>query len=207
LVPFEALHLRLNPFGAALPAERGWLAVPTMDIDALVGWLSEPRRAIQLVGDMGRGKSTHLRALHDAFPGAPFTFVPARGPAPPIPEAAVVFVDEAHRLAPAARFRLFRRAASFAVATVGIAGSLWLAGVETITLRVDGLSFDQLEVYVARRMEWAGSGSGAPPRVPTALLRSLRARHGSNMREIERGLYHWLEDLRTEAHAVHQTAH
>jgi hypothetical protein len=64
------------------------------------------------LGDCGRGKSTHLHALHAQYPDVPLTYV-GPGERPRIPAAPVVFVDEVQRLSRRRRARLFRRRASF----------------------------------------------------------------------------------------------
>ena len=61
-LPFAHLNLRFNPFGEATPEERAKLAV--VDIERFAQRLCAPGFAVQFIGEHGRGKSTHLLALH-----------------------------------------------------------------------------------------------------------------------------------------------
>jgi hypothetical protein len=201
--PFAALNLRLNPFGAPFRHERGELAVPAVDLDALADRLGRERCAIQLRGRPGSGKTTHLCALHTYFPGAPFVVIPEHGPAPSIPAAPLVFVDESQRLPKRTRRALFRRPASFVLATHQChARELRPRTVHEVELF--GLPPVALARYAAVRMEWARLGDGALPEVPAALLDALLRAHGGDVRAIENALYGWLQSLKDEIHARHE---
>jgi hypothetical protein len=62
---FEHLNLRFNPFGELPADERAQLAV--VNVEHLADKLKNPGTAIQFIAPQGRGKSTHLLALHQCL--------------------------------------------------------------------------------------------------------------------------------------------
>ena len=186
---FEALNLRRNPFGELEARDRAALAVVEPALLERARELGRAGQALLFLGDCGRGKSTHLRALHSLYPGVPLTYV-GPGERPRIPAAPVVFVDEAQRLSHRRRARLFRRRASF------VLGSHWdhgpeleRAGLRVTTVRVGGVDAHRLEHIVARRIEAARRAPGPVPRVPRDTLEALTRQFGDDLRAIEDHLY------------------
>ena len=104
---FAQLNLRWNPFGEPAPEDIASLAV--VDVEAYVERLRRPGYAVQYLGEAGRGKSTHLIALHRFFPDMPYLKFPENAKIPRIPHAPVLFLDEAQRLPPGLRRRIFSR--------------------------------------------------------------------------------------------------
>lgn len=189
ILPFAVLNLRWNPFGEVPECDRGALTVPRFDVATEAARLAEPGHAIELVGERGRGKSMHLRALHDRYPDTPVTRIDP-GERPPIPEARVVFVDESQQLDGRALRRLLSRRASFVLAThASHAGELRRAGLAFRSVAVGASEGPHLRAIVARRLEWARRGPGPLPAVADALLESLLSRHGDDARAIEDELY------------------
>jgi hypothetical protein len=197
------MNLRWNPFGEVPERDRGALAIVDMDTPALAARLAQPGFAVELVGACGRGKSMHLHALRAHLGGAPVTLV-HEDPRPPIPEAPVVFVDESQRLAKRVRRALFRRRASFVLAThESHADELAEAGIEWVTIAVGGApSPEKLRAIVARRIAWARRAEGPLPDVAPALLEALSARHGDDLRAIEDALYDHFQAMREPRHEV-----
>ena len=174
--------------------DRPALAVVDVDLDAIAKRLAEPGFAVVFLGRAGRGKTTHLRALHARFSDLPYTYLPEDGQLPGIPRADVVFIDEVQRLAPARRERLFRRKASFALASHAVhTTELRGAGLDVEVFRVGGLTPERLQRYVERRIEWARRAPGPLPEVPRPLLVRLRAHYGDDLRAIEDALYDWVQ--------------
>lgn len=199
MTSFAPLNLRWNPFGEVPPERRGALTVPTLDIEACALRLARPGFAVELLGAEGRGKSSHLLALRDRFPGRPVTYVEI-GARPRVPRADVVFVDEAQRLAPLERARLFAREASFVLATHdSLGGELRAAGVEVLTHRVEALGPEQLAAFVERRLEWARLRPGPLPSVPLELLARLSREHGTDLRALGDALYVYFQRERDRA--------
>jgi hypothetical protein len=194
-LPYAHLNLRRNPFGEPSRAERAGLAV--VELGDLLGFLrGGDRRAVQLVGDSGRGKTTHLLAL-EAQLGAPYQRVLLEGPAPRFPRAALLLVDELQHLRARARRRLYRRARSLVAGThEDLTPELTRAGYEVETVCVARrLTPDLLREILARRLEWARRGPGPLPRVSQAACVALVARFGDDVRAIEHLLYERIQGL------------
>lgn len=192
--PFAQLNLRRNPFAELTERDRARAAVVELDVDALSARLARPGFAVQLLGEAGRGKSTHLGVLHARFAALPRTYLPAEPPLPSIPVAPVVFVDESQRLSRRSRARLFARGASFVLATHEChERELTSAGLHVVTHRVGGLELARLRAIVARRMELARLGAGPLPTLPTSVLEEQLRRHGDDLRAIGDELYGWVQ--------------
>ena len=186
---FSAINLTCNPFGEPDLDDWPTLAVSAFDLELAARRLSSPGFALQLRGEAGRGKSTHLRALHARL-DVPLTYLPEDGPLPRIPRAAVVLVDECQRLPWWRRALLFRRAASFAIAThADLEPELRAAGLSVETVDVGAESERRLRAIVERRLRWARRGPGAVPSPSDAFLEGLVEAHGDDLRAIMDALY------------------
>lgn len=132
---FAHLNLRRNPFGEPERSERGGLAI--VDERTLANWirrLCEPGFALQFIGENGRGKSTHLLALHRRFPSAPIVFV-GEGEKHRLPSGAPFFLDEAQRVGRRRLARLFRRGGSVALGShANHFTELAAAGLDVVTV-------------------------------------------------------------------------
>lgn len=191
---FSHLNLRRNPFGEVPADERGKLAV--VDVERFAARLAEPGFAVQFVGECGRGKSTHLRALREHFPQAPFVRVAERPRGFRMPKAPVVFVDEAQFLSRRQRRRAFRDDASYAVGSHEDLGRVFeRAGLGWETVAVGGADTARVARIVERRIEWARRGPGPVPRLAEAAVEALVARHGDDVRAIEDHLYEVFQQL------------
>jgi hypothetical protein len=195
---FEKLNLSRNPFGEPTRKERMELArIPEGQLQAWLAFIEKPGHAIQFMGDAGRGKSTHLFALLRAFPDAPYTYLAEGQRFVRIPRAPVVFVDEVQRLSPLWRHFLFRRRASFVLAThEDLQGELKKAGVQVLTEEISVLGPEQLAFILKARIEWARLGPGAVPTLPGATIAALRTRFGTDLRAMEGHLYDVFQTLR-----------
>ena len=97
-LPYRHLNLCRNPFGVPLERER-----PALAIANVCHWadqLQNARVAIQLIGDHGRGKSSHLFALKNELETRTNTQVPyiRLRDTHRIPAAPIVLLDEGARL-------------------------------------------------------------------------------------------------------------
>ncbi len=196
LQPFAKLHLRRNPFGALPEEDRGRLIVPVLDLGELGEWIQHPRRAVEFLGDCGRGKSAHLHALRHELrlrgTRHPITHLRPAEPARAklIPEATVVLVDESQMLCAKERRRLFRRPVSFALGThESHATELAKLGIECRSVDIRSLDLSTLREIVRRRVAWARWGGGEPPGVSDVTLDALHQAYGADLRAIEGALY------------------
>lgn len=186
---FERLNLRFNPFGELDAEDRATLAVA--DAAPLLSWL-RPRRALQVLGACGSGKTSLLLAIRRERPSAAWI----RGDAwdGRLPQAATLLVDEAQFLPRDARRRLWSRDASIAFSShEDLSAELGTLAVRTV--RLEGLDVDRLADFASRRIAFARRGPGRLPCVPRRVLEELRDRHGGDVRAIESELYEAVQRL------------
>jgi hypothetical protein len=209
---FERIALRRNPFGELPREERATLACVETDGPAafLRGANGTERRALQIVADHGRGKSTLMIALHAReFPEAPFTQLHLSDPVPsPEPKAPIHFVDSIENLSWLGRRKLYSQVPTLACTTHRDLGrELRRAGYGVQTLRVGIQSASALQPMVQARVDAARFGDGSPPTPSHVRLEELYCIHGDDVRSIEQALYSDYEDLRSEAasllHPIH----
>lgn len=191
---FETLNLRWNPFGEPVSDDIVRLAV--VDIEPYVEQLRKPGFAIQYRGESGRGKSTHLLALHHFFSDMPYLRFSENAKIPRIPYAPVLFLDETQRLPPSLRRRIFSRKASFAIGSHED-HSNELAGTvaELVSIELKGLTYEHLMQIVQRRIEWARRGPGPLPNVPASRLTQLINEYGDDLSAILASLYEEFQNL------------
>lgn len=185
---FEQLNLRWNPFGEPAPEDIAGLAV--VDVEAHVERLGRPGFAVQYLGEAGRGKSTHLRALHRYFPDMPYLSFPENTNIPRIPHAPVLFLDETQRLPSGLRRRIFSRRGSFVIGThEDHSMELAQAHVEAVTIHLRGMTPDRLGQIIERRLEWARRGPGPLPRLSPTRIGALIEAYGDDLSAIIACLY------------------
>ena len=180
-LPFAHLNLRVNPFGEPTVADRARLAV--VELPELRA--GDP---LQLVGDSGRGKTTHLLALRARHREAVYERLHEEGDGCTFPPAGTVFLlDEAQRLRPRDLRRLLALPLTLVLGTHHDLSPA--AGRALRTVRVDVVGAARLRAIIDRRIEWARRGPGPVPIVDDAAIARLLARHGSDVRAIEGALY------------------
>jgi hypothetical protein len=179
-LPFAHLNLRHNPFGEPSPAE--WSRLAVVELPEL-----RPNDPVQFIGESGRGKTTHLRALQLRYPATAYERLHEGLDRCRIPEGGVFLLDEAQWLQP----RLLRRIVDGpAIVAFGTHEDLSRgAGRPLRTVHVDVVDLRRLREIVDRRIEWARRGGGAVPVVSDDVLASLTVRHGTNVRAIVGALY------------------
>lgn len=197
-LPFGHLNLRANPFGELESRERAAIAV--VDTGPFVERLTRPGRAVQFMGDPGRGKTTHLLAIMAHFSEAAYVHIP-EGRQPRIPHGNPLFVDEIQRVSPHRRRRVYRRAdrrgVSLAIGShLDVSGELARTGFDVETVFVaDKLDDARLREMLNRRIEWVRRCAGPVPKIALRTARDMMARHGDNIRAIEGHLYELFQDL------------
>lgn len=91
---WQQMDISKNPWGELTPEES--LLVSDVDVDSILNLLSREAAVIQFVGEKGRGKTTHLKALERHLPAAKFLYVPEIGRVN-FPRSETVIIDEAQR--------------------------------------------------------------------------------------------------------------
>lgn len=197
-LPFAHLNLRRNPFGELDLAS--WAGLAVVDVDRLVTRLDQPGYAVQLMGDKGRGKTTHLLAIQRRFPHAPYVHVgeDSRARRPRIPHGHPLLVDEIQRLSPRRRRRVYGRRVSLVVGThEDFRAELRRAGFDVETVDVGGaLDAPRLREILNRRIEAARRGPGRLPQVTIRTAHAMIDRFGDDVRAIQGHLYDLFQTLR-----------
>ncbi|WP_203329134.1 hypothetical protein [Candidatus Laterigemmans baculatus] len=219
-LPLAHLNLRYNPFGELTRQQRAAAAV--VETDELVPWIqaAEPHapspsaaearrstkacsmRALQFMGDCGRGKTTHLLTLQTQLPDSAYVYLAADAPTPAIPVGVPLLIDEAQRLPWLVRRRVLRRRVPLILGThVDLAGPLERAGYRVRTIDVsEHLDARRLVEILNRRIELARLRPGELPRISQQDAERLIGRFGNNIRAIESYLYDQLHILTRTKH-------
>ena len=148
------------------------------------------------MGDSGRGKTTHLLALHAYFPQVPYFHFAEGAFIPQIPEAPLLFLDETQRLPRSLRRQVFSRPASFVIGThLDHSGEFKKAGKEFLAVYLKGLAAEQLDRIIRRRVEWARRSPGPVPEVTLPEVQRLIHKYGDDVFTILRVLYEKFQAL------------
>lgn len=195
---FEHLNLRWNPFGEPAAEDLADLAV--VEVEQHVERLKRPGFAVEYMGESGRGKSTHMHALHRFFPDAPYVRFRENEPIPPIPNAPLLFLDETQRVPARRRRQVFARPASFVIGThEDHSTEFKRAGVQCEVILLRGLTPERLEQIVLRRLEWARRRPGPLPGITETEIARLIHDHDDDLSAILKHLYEKFQLLETGA--------
>lgn len=178
-------RMKYNPFGQPPDTLRAELAV--VEVAPLVEFLRKPgKRVIEVVGQSGRGKTTLMRAVREAFAGQQHWWkLESRNWQRP-PLATVMWIDEAQRMLWWQRLMVFRHAQTLMLTTHrSLEGPLKRAGFEYRQVCVQGLTAQALSEIIARRIRWSGHSLTVAPQVVEALLEH----YGDDLRAIFDMLY------------------
>lgn len=192
-------NLRYNPFGTL--DRDAWIACGVVDLQPIIEVLATPRPVVQLLGDQGRGKTTHLLALAARVQGAVYVRAFSDAPAT-LPPCDVLLLDEADAWWPWRRVVAYRHARAVVIATHrDLSREITLSGRKPHVFLIRGLDEERLQQALDRRIERARRDAGPVPRIPAASVRALLSRHGDDLRAVERTLYERFQAL-TEARDV-----
>lgn len=193
-LPFENLNLRRNPFEELTPELRGRMAI--VDTAPYLEFLKGERAALVFIGHCGRGKSTHLLALKQDFPEAPYCYLPEDGPMPKIPKAPLVFVDETQRLSWWRRWKLFSGSGRLILGThCDELPALKRAKRPVLKVELRSLSLEKLRRIVDSRLDWSRRAPGLIPSLGNDQLELLLQHFGDNIRAMEYHLYEVFQGL------------
>ena len=190
-LPYAHLNLRYNPFGRLTAEIKSAFDAIQIDLDYYADRLKEPGFAVQFLKEGRPGKTTHLLALRQRFPGAPYVHVTAQDRTPTIPQAPVLFIDQMQRMPRARRRALLRRRASFAIVShMNHAREFRQARLAYELIALSGLDVARLHESIEQRIACARREEGQP--VPTVGLQActdLIARFGDDLVAIHTYLY------------------
>lgn len=200
-LPFAHLNLRRNPFGEMSSEERTQLAI--VDLDNVMHHLkqaTESRRpVVQLVGEKGFGKTTHLLAIAAMFPRSVYIHIP-EGEHGRIPnDGEPLLVDEAQRLTFWQRTHLFRSDRTLILGTHrDFTRQLRRAGRRVLTLAADRhTNAEHVSVILNARILAVRRMDGPTPRITAATAHRLFHQFGSDIRSIQHSLYEVFQQLRS----------
>lgn len=193
-LPFAHLNLRCNPFGELSISE--WTAQADVDLSPILGALDQPRSAVQLIGDKGFGKTTHLLALRARCESAGYVHIP-EGERRGLPTGSPVLIDEAQRLTMLQRWQLFRSSVPLVLGTHhDFQNALLRSGRHVLTIHVETqVNSDRLHRILNARIAAARRHPGAIPTVSRSTVDQLMAQFGPNIRQIVHELYARIQRL------------
>ncbi|MEJ7593431.1 MAG: hypothetical protein WKF77_17965 [Planctomycetaceae bacterium] len=195
-LPFSHLNLRRNPFGELTAVERTALALVESG-DAL-RHLALPRSVVQVIGEKGFGKTTHLLALAAHFADNAYIHIP-EGQRAAIPETGEpLLIDEAQRLTLAQRWQTFRSDRRLILGThTDFESVLRRAGRPILTIAANQFT-NELRVHTLlnARIQSARRDDGPIPSITLSTASKLLAQFGSDIRSMEHSMYDTFQQLR-----------
>ena len=198
-LPFEHLNLRRNPFGEFSAEERTQLAIVELKaaLDHLQSSCQKRPPVLQVIGDKGFGKTTHLLSIITHFPNASYIHIP-EGEYVSIPvDGEPLLIDEAQRLTLWQRLKLFRSQRTLVLGTHrDFTQHLKWAGRSVLTLdAARHTTPERIEQILNDRIRRVRRSSDSIPTVTSATARTLFALHGSDLRSIQHHLYEVFQNL------------
>jgi hypothetical protein len=192
-LPFAHLNLRFNPFGELTREQRAATAI--VELEDIPEHFSKNRIAIQFIGEHGRGKSTHLIALHKQFKQSPYTQIHI-GDKPTFNTDDIQFIDSIEMLPAARRKKIYHSTNILAITTHNdLTKELQTAGFEVISKRIFVDNEQQIKQIFDRRIELARRNTGSLPNIDINTVRSLITKFNDDIRAMENHLYDVFQQL------------
>ena len=201
---FSCLNLRFNPFGELDTEERKQLAC--VRVADLANYVGSPKTAIQLLGNHGRGKTTHLLALHAHFPEIPY-FKIHSGQLISFPKSKGYFIDSIENISLVNRLLLYREIKHLAFTThKNLNLELKLMGFHVVTRRISQNDPEIIRTILQKRVEFSRETSKPIPVITLTMANELVGRFGDDIRAMEYELYQYFNSLRTSEEKQCQNA-
>lgn len=187
--PYHRFKLSRNPFGELNRSERVENAI--VDLQPFLNAIADSKTVVQILGECGNGKSTHLLAIHQAVPASIYVYLPESGPLPQIPVHRPLLVDEAQRLSRRRLNRMLRHGGKLLLGThVDLEASIRRAGLTSCRIEIARKTDAEHILRVLNQRIYASALTGEQPDILTIEhARWLHLRFGSNIRGIEHFLY------------------
>ena len=112
LIQNSDLNFNYNPFGGISDSELAQIIIPPSFIKEIHHLIStENNRIIELVGAKGRGKTSHLKLIHQQYPNAPIFLLDNAKEFENIKQntSNLIFIDSIHHLSLKQRLKLFKQ--------------------------------------------------------------------------------------------------
>jgi hypothetical protein len=201
-LPFSHLNLRKNPFGELSVCERVQIAY--VDLEAALEHLKRKDKhgrgaVLQVVGEKGFGKSTHLLSIAARLPDAAYVYLPEDSKASIPRHGNPLLIDEAQRLTMWQRLQIFRSPRTLVLGThVDFTRTLQRQGRIVFTLSAERHTTPQrVSEILNARIEAARRSGGAVPRITFKTAEQLFEQFGPDLRSIEHSLYDTFQNLRS----------
>lgn len=196
-LPFFHLNLRRNPFGELTAAERTTLAI--VECDAALQHLKSPRSVIQVVGERGYGKTTHLLALAAQFPENAYVHIPEGQHAAIPAQGEPLLIDEAQRMTRVQQWTTFRSQRRLVLGTHSdFEPALRRAGRPVLTIAANQFTdATRVQNLLNARIESVRRDAGSIPQISEATASLLFKQYGSDIRSIEHSMYLTFQQLRS----------
>lgn len=196
-LPFAQLNLRRNPFGELTTEER--VAVAVVELSDAIRHLAKPRGTVQIVGEKGFGKTTHLLALAQHFSNSSYVHIP-EGQRAIIPVTGEpLFIDEAQRMTLLQRWQTFRSDRRLILGThTDFETPLRKARRPILTIAANQFT-NELRVHTLlnARIHAVRRDDGPIPSITICTASKLFAQFGSDIRSIEYSMYDTFQKLRS----------
>ena len=195
-LPFSHLNLRRNPFGELTTAERTALAV--VETSEALRHLNLPRSTVQVIGEKGFGKTTHLLVLAAHFEDHAYVHLP-EGKRVAIPVSGEpLLIDEAQRLTLVQRWQIFRSNRRLILGThTDFRDVLHQAGRPVLTIAANQLTNEQrVHSLLNARIQFVRRDAGPIPSITMITAARLFTQFGSDIRSMEHSMYDTFQQLR-----------
>lgn len=152
------ISLRTNPFAGLDDQDIEAVLLPKPFSKEIYEDLCSPQKLmIELCGRKGRGKTTHLRFLHNRFPGSPLIYLNKNnGKSIDLKaKGGPIFIDSIHHLSFKQRQRMYRETEKVIFTThISRKAEALMAGVALKSYRFSGLTDINLKEIILRRIEY-----------------------------------------------------
>ena len=195
-MPFSHLNLRRNPFGELTAEERTALAI--VEIGPALQHLTQPRAAVQFVGEKGYGKTTHLLVLATQFGHGTYIHIPEEQRVSVPSTGDPLLIDEAQRLTRIQRWLIFRSRRRLILGThEDFELPLCRARRPVLTIAADRFTNEvRVHTLLNARIRSARRSAGLIPSVTLRTASKLFTQFGSDIRSIEHSMYQTFQQLR-----------
>ncbi len=201
--PFEQIGFQANPFRALTDEE--WAELAVLPSEILLA-LEEPEQHLQILGNMGRGKSTILRGLkaYLKYHGERTTYeylpLGTRHFTTTIKGLDTFLLDEAQRLWIWERRRLLSAARRFRIRLIvschrDLTVLFDRYHMMTNTIVLDRVGFDHVATLLSRRLNYFAIDDVAPSHFTPEAIQYLLDQFGSDLRSMEYFLYEVFQRL------------
>ncbi|AXT51479.1 hypothetical protein D1818_11775 [Aquimarina sp. BL5] len=182
-----------NPFGGIDDEELIEVMDPKYSFEELTNTLNQNKPIIiQFVGKKGRGKTTHLRALHQLISNSKIYFLDRNGYRNITnPGNLNIFIDSVHHIPLRKRLQLWRQAnTSYVITTHWFRNlELYLCNRTYKTFHFKGVTLEKLEKILKKRISQYSSLEQNEVIIDKKVLQILLKQFGDNIRGVLNFLY------------------